>query len=204
MLFLTLLVATAVAAWAVTSSGEPLGDPEVGVAAPDFTLTDTNGETHTLSAYQGRYVVLEWLNFGCPFVGKHYDSGNMQALQAQAADDDVVWLSIVSSAPGKQGHYPPDEMNQQMASRDGAPTAILMDEDGTVGRLYGARTTPHMYIVSPDGALVYKGAIDDKPTTNQADVEMAENYVVAALTAHRAGEPIAVASSQPYGCTVKY
>lgn len=182
----------------------PSDDAVVGEPAPSFTLTGTNGETYALSDLEGQYVVLEWLNFGCPYVQKHYGSGNMQALQEEYTGKDVVWLSVVSSAPGKQGHYPPEEMNAQNAEHGGAQTAILMDESGEVGRTYGAKTTPHMYVISPEGTLLYKGGIDDKPTTDEADIEGAENYVTAALDAAMNGEAVPTETAPPYGCSVKY
>ncbi len=179
-------------------------DPEVGAPAPDFTLTGTDGQQYTLSDLEGRYVVLEWLNFGCPYVGKHYDSGNMPRLQEQYTEQGVVWLSVVSSAPGTQGYYPPEEMNRQNEQHGGRQTAILMDPTGEVGLLYGAKTTPHMYVIDPEGTLRYKGGIDDRPTTDVADIEGATNYVVAALEAAMNGEEVEVKVASPYGCSVKY
>lgn len=176
----------------------------VGEAAPDFALPDTDGDTHRLSDYEGKYVVLEWLNFGCPFVQKHYNSGNMQALQKRFTKKGVVWLSIVSSAEGKQGYYPPDEMRRQKNDHNGNMSAILLDPDGDVGRSYGAKVTPHMYVVSPDGKLLYKGGIDDKPTTDEADVDGATNFVSNALTQALNGEAVDPNTAPPYGCTVKY
>ena len=177
---------------------------DIGEPAPDFTLEAADGETHSLSDFEGKYVVLEWLNFECPFVGKHYGSGNMQALQEKYTDEGVVWLSIVSSAPGKQGYYPPDEMVKQKKRHNGNMTAILMDPDGTVGKTYGATVTPHMYVINPDGKLVYRGGIDDKPTTDEADIEGATNYVDRALTAVMNGEEVSPKQAKPYGCTIKY
>ena len=179
-------------------------DAEVGAPAPDFTLKGTDGETYALSDLEGQYVVLEWLNFGCPYVGKHYGSGNMQALQSKYTEKDVVWLSVVSSAPGKQGYYPPEEMNAKNEEHGGQQTAILMDPDGGVGRAYGAQTTPHMYVISPDGTLLYKGGIDDKPTTDEADIEGAQNYVTEALDAAMNGSEVETETAPPYGCSVKY
>ena len=180
------------------------GDVQVGEPAPDFTIPDTDGTQHTLSDYEGKYVVLEWLNFGCPYVGKHYGSGNMQKLQQKYTDQGVVWLSVVSSAPGKQGYYPPAEMKKQNNKRGGNQTAVLLDPKGEVGQMYGARTTPHMYVINPDGELIYKGGIDDKPTTDEADIEGAKNYVVAALNAAMNGNEVQVKKAPPYGCSVKY
>lgn len=176
----------------------------VGEQAPEFALEDTDGTTHSLSDYEGEFVVLEWLNFGCPFVGKHYDSGNMQQLQQTYTDKGVVWLSIVSSAPGTQGYYPPEEMKEQKEAHDGNMSAILLDSSGEVGKTYGAKVTPHMYVISPEGTLLYKGGIDDKPTTDVADIEGATNYVKNALDEAMNGEEVSVKTSQPYGCTVKY
>ncbi|PSQ74773.1 MAG: thioredoxin family protein [Bacteroidetes bacterium QH_6_64_77] len=177
---------------------------DIGEPAPDFTLEAADGETHSLSDFEGKYVVLEWLNFECPFVGKHYGSGNMQALQEKYTDEGVVWLSIVSSAPGKQGYYPPKEMVKQKKRHNGNMTAILMDPDGEIGKTYGATVTPHMYVINPDGELVYRGGIDDKPTTDEADIEGATNYVDRALTAVMNGEEVSPKQAKPYGCTIKY
>ena len=177
---------------------------ELGASAPGFTLKAADGDEHSLSDFEGQYVVLEWLNFGCPFVGKHYGSGNMQRLQKTYTDKGVVWLSIVSSAPGEQGYYPPDEMVQQKKKHDGNMTAILMDPDGKVGKTYGATVTPHMYVISPEGELLYRGGIDDKPTTDEADIEGATNYVQMALDAAMNGENVSPERAEPYGCTVKY
>lgn len=176
----------------------------LGEAAPNFTLQDTEGDTHRLSDYEDQYVILEWLNFECPFVGKHYGSGNMQELQQTFTEKGVVWLSIVSSAEGKQGYYPPDEMKAKKQEHEGQMSAILMDPSGAVGRAYGAKVTPHMYVISPDGELLYKGGIDDKPTTDQADIAGAENYLRNALTQAMNGEEVEPKTAQPYGCTVKY
>ena len=176
----------------------------VGESAPGFTLPDTQGQKHSLSDYKGKYVVLEWLNFGCPFVGKHYGSGNMQSLQATYREKGVVWLSIVSSAEGKQGYYPPAEMQEQKEKHNGNMNAILMDPSGEVGKKYGAKVTPHMYIINPEGELIYKGGIDDKPTTDEADIEGAKNYVRNALNQAMNGEEVDPKTAKPYGCTVKY
>ena len=176
----------------------------VGQPAPPFALADTNGKSHALADLQGKTVVLEWLNHDCPFVRKQYDSGNMQGLQKKYTAEGIVWLSIVSSAPGKQGSYPPAKANELTASKGASPTAVLIDADGTVGRAYGAKTTPHMYVIDPKGVLVYAGAIDDKPSTDPDDVKGARNYVDAALTELRAGRPVTTPTSTPYGCSVKY
>ncbi|MEE3261273.1 MAG: thioredoxin family protein [Candidatus Latescibacterota bacterium] len=172
--------------------------------APQFTLTGADGKTYKLADYAGKTVVLEWVNFGCPFVRKHYDSKNMQTLQQTYTDSGVVWLSICSSAPGKQGHYSGNALGAQLKKEGAVPTAYLIDEDGSVGRAYGARTTPHMYVINPEGQLVYAGGIDDIRSANVADVPKATNYVAAALDALFAGEPVVQSSSAPYGCSVKY
>lgn len=200
VLALGLILSVAFAPPAIAQSSQAV----IGEEAPDFALEDTDGTTHRLSEYEGQFVVLEWLNFGCPFVGKHYDSGNMQQLQETYTDDGVVWLSIVSSAPGTQGYYPPEEMKEQKEAHDGNMTAILLDSSGEVGKKYGAKVTPHMYIINPEGTLLYKGGIDDKPTTDVADIEDATNYVKNALDEAMSGEEVGVKTSQPYGCTVKY
>jgi hypothetical protein len=198
LLAITLLV-TGFLAQGLSNPGAVVGQP-----SPAFTLTDTNGKTHSLADYRGRYVVLEWLNFDCPFVRKHYRSGNMARLQEQATRDGVIWLSIVSSAEGAQGYFAPAEMNARKAQEGGKQHAILIDEPGTVGRSYGAMVTPHMYVIAPDGRLLYNGAIDDKPTPRMEDVEGARNYVMEALQAARAGREIEVKTSRPYGCAVRY
>ena len=173
-------------------------------AAPEFTLTDTNGTEHSLSDFKGKIVVLEWFNHGCPFVKKHYSQGNMQALQKKYTGKDVVWLSIISSAPGKQGHASAADHNKMAADKGTAATAILMDEDGKVGKAYAAKTTPHLFIIDASGELVYQGAIDDKRSTNPADIASSKNYVAEALDALLAGNAPPVAKTNPYGCSVKY
>jgi peroxiredoxin len=188
----------------VTAGGVSLAEVQVGKQAPDFALTDTNGKTHHLSDYKGKYIVLEWYQPDCPFVRKHYNSGNMQALQKEYATKGVVWLSIDSSAAGQEGNYPPAELNQIAVKSGAVRTALLLDADGKVGHLYGAKTTPDMYIINPQGVLVYQGAIDDKPSTDLADVKTAKNYVKSALNAVMGGQTVATASTRPYGCSVKY
>jgi hypothetical protein len=173
-------------------------------AAPNFTLPDANGRQISLADFRGRTVVLEWNNPGCPFVRKHYGSGNMQRTQAAAARDGVVWLSINSSAPGNQGNMNAAQAREWLAEAGARPTHYLLDPGGQVGRTYDARTTPHMFIINGEGRLVYAGGIDDKPTANPADIEGARNHVLAALSEIRAGRPVSVASSRPYGCNVKY
>jgi len=173
-------------------------------SAPDFTLKDSNGKTHSLSDFKGKFVVLEWVNYECPFVVKHYGSGNMQKLQEAYTAKDVVWLSICSSAPGKQGNYNAEEINSRAKESGAKFTAYLIDEDGNVGKMYGAKTTPHMYVVNPEGVLVYAGGIDDTPTANQEDVKTAKNYVAAALDASMSGKEVENKVTKPYGCGVKY
>ena len=176
----------------------------VGQPAPELSAPDTTGATRSLSAYRGRFVVLEWVNFECPFVGKHYGSGHMQKLQKDYTGKGVVWLSVNSSTAGSQGHYASDKVNALLKQKGAAPTAYLLDTAGTVGRAYGARTTPHMFIVDPQGTLIYAGGIDDTPSTDQADMKTAKNYVSTALDEALAGKPVTTASSQAYGCSVKY
>jgi peroxiredoxin len=191
-----------IASLAIASTA--LAAPEVGKPAPGFTLTDCAGNEHSLSDFAGKVVVLEWVNHGCPFVVKHYASGNMQKLQADAADKGVVWLSICSSAPGKQGHMSAADANAKCDEVGSKAAAYLLDEDGTVGQLYGARTTPEMCVINKEGILVYHGAIDDKPSTDQADIAGATNYVTAAIAEVLEGKPVTTASTKPYGCSVKY
>ncbi|MBL8331787.1 MAG: thioredoxin family protein [Rubrivivax sp.] len=176
----------------------------VGQPAPAFTATDVNGKAVSLSDFKGRHVVLEWVNPGCPYVQKHYGGGNMQATQKSAADQGVVWLTINTTARDHRDYKAPAEMAAWMKAQKAAATTTLMDESGQVGRAYGARTTPHMYIVNPAGTLVYAGAIDSKPTANPADIPGATNHVKAALAESLAGRAVSQASTRPYGCSVKY
>jgi peroxiredoxin len=176
----------------------------VGEPAPNFTGTDSNGRTHSLSDYKGKFVVLEWHNQGCPYTKKHYESGNMEALQKEWTGKGVVWLTIISSAPGKQGYVTAAEENAYMRQVNAVPTAAILDPTGKIGQLYSAKTTPQMYIVDPNGALIYNGAIDDRPTSDQADIRGATNYVTAALSEALSGKPVTVSSTRPYGCSVKY
>ena len=176
----------------------------VGEPAPDFTATDSNGKVHKLSDYKGKFVVLEWTNRGCPYTQKHYNSGNMQRLQKEWIDRGVIWLTVVSSAPGKQGYVTASEENSYLQQVKAAPTAVLMDPTGAVGHLYDAKTTPHMFLISPQGTLIYNGAIDDRATTDVSDVNAAKNYISAALNEATTGKPVSVPTSRPYGCSVKY
>lgn len=179
---------------------------ETGKPAPDFTLKSAgtkDGEIK-LSDFKGKVVVLEWLNHGCPFVRKHYDSGNMQNLQKKYVSQNVIWFSVISSAPGKQGHVDSAGARKEMVSNKSGATNILLDPTGKVGMLYGAKTTPHMYVINKEGTLVYQGAIDDKPDTDKASVAGAKNYVAEALDLTLAGKPVAQATTKSYGCSVKY
>ncbi|NBC34869.1 MAG: redoxin domain-containing protein [Alphaproteobacteria bacterium] len=178
--------------------------PTIDTPAPGFTGTDSEGGTHSLADYRGRVVILEWTNHQCPYVQKHYGTGNMQALQREAADAGHVWLSVISSAPGLQGHVEPGRANALTAERNAAPSAVILDPSGDIGRLYDARTTPHMYVIDPAGTLVYRGGIDDRPTARWSDVEGATNHVRQALADLAAGRPVATPVTRPYGCSVKY
>jgi peroxiredoxin len=178
--------------------------PIVGAPAPAFTGTDTQGKKVSLADAKGKYVVLEWHNQGCPFVVKHYDSGNMQRLQKDLTGKGAVWYTIISSAPGKQGHVSGAEAEAYVKEEGAAPTHVILDQDGTIGRLYGAKTTPHMFLIDDKGTLVYAGAIDDKPSTDKADVEGAKSYVRLAFDEAKAGKTINTPMTAPYGCSVKY
>jgi peroxiredoxin len=192
----------AVIALAVTASIQ--ASPQLGKPAPDFSLNDLSGKKHELSDLKGKFVVLEWVNFGCPFVRKHYGSENMQRLQKEFTEKGVVWLSICSSAPGKQGNETPEAAKIGLSRFGSAASAYLVDQDGKVGRLYGAKTTPDMFVINPEGILIYAGAIDDKPTPNPSTIAGANNYVEAALTEAESGKAVSVPSTKPYGCSVKY
>ncbi len=178
--------------------------PDIGKSAPAFTAIDTKGNEVTLADLRGKVVVLEWTNHQCPYVRKHYGAGNMQKLQAEAARDGVVWLTIISSHPGSQGHVSPAEADRLTASRDASPAHVILDEKGTIGRAYKARTTPHMVVIDRDGTLVFMGGIDDRPTADKADIEGATNYVRAALEAVKSGQPVETPIARPYGCSIKY
>lgn len=180
------------------------GGPDIGTKAPDFTLTDVMGKTHSLKDYAGKVVVLEWINYDCPFVKKHYNSGNMQKLQKKYTDQGVVWLAINSSAEGKQGNFDNKEILKRSKAHKTNFSAYLKDADGKVGKLYAAKTTPHMFVINKEGDLVYAGAIDDIRSTKTADVDKANNHVVAALDAVLAGKVVKLTSTKPYGCSVKY
>ena len=177
---------------------------ETGEPAVNFSLNDVHGKAHSLSDYEGKYRVLEWTNHECPFVKKHYSSNNMQSLQKKYAARGVVWLTINSSAPGKQGHFSTGEWKSLLQEKGSRATATLLDPDGTVGRTYSAKTTPHLFIVSPEGFLIYQGAIDDVSSTNPDDIPDARNYVAQALDEAMSGKPVSMESTRAYGCSVKY
>ena len=187
----TTIVAAALA-MAVAAAPISTHASRVGAPAPDFKGTDSKGKVHNLSDFKGKWVVLEWHNEGCPYVKKHYGGGNMQKLQQEWTAKGVVWLTVLSSASGQQGHMDPAGANAYFAAQKAAQTAVLHDPSGEIGRLYDAKTTPHMFVIGPDGSLVYNGAIDDKPSTDQADLHAASNYVSAALSEGMAGKPVAV------------
>jgi len=178
--------------------------PAVGDAAPSFSGKDTMGETVNLSDFAGKTVVLEWSNDGCPYVKKHYGSGNMQKSQEAATAEGVVWLTIISSAEGKQGYVTPEAADKLTAERNAKPSDVILDTDQVIARAYDAKTTPHMFVIDPAGKLVYAGAIDDKPTADPKDVEGAKNLVLAALDDVKNGRPVTTPESEPYGCAVKY
>jgi peroxiredoxin len=178
--------------------------PPVGAAAPDFNLPDAAGKTHSLSEYKGKYVVLEWFNPECPFVKKHYGSGNMQKLQSEYTGKGVVWLSIDSSAPGLEGNLTAGQAQKVMKDWNTKQTALLLDPEGKAGRVYNARNTPHMFVINPEGKIVYEGAIDSKATPNPADIPSSTNYVKAALDESMSGKSVSNSNTRPYGCSIKY
>jgi peroxiredoxin len=194
-------IATLAAALVPVSAG---AQAVVGSPAPQFTATDSRGQSHTLNEYRGKYVVLEWHNQGCPYTRKHYVSGNMQALQKEWTAKGVVWFTVISSAPGKQGYVTDSEENAYLTQMHADPTAVLMDPEGKLGRLYDAKTTPEMYVIDPQGKLIYEGAIDDRPTPDVSDIKNADNYLNDALSEAMAGKPVAKSYTRPYGCSVKY
>jgi len=181
-----------------------LDSPPVGSAAPDFSLTDAKGQTHSLSQYKGKYVVLEWFNPECPFVKKHYGSGNMQKLQEEYTGKGVVWLTIDSNAPGSEGNMTPEQAEKVAAAWKTHQTALLLDPEGKAGRAYGAKNTPNMVVISPEGKIAYEGAIDSKATPNPSDIPSSTNYVKVALDESLAGKAVTTANTKPYGCSVKY
>jgi peroxiredoxin len=181
-----------------------MAQARVGDAAPQFTASDSHGQSHSLTQYSGKYVVLEWHNQDCPYTRKHYVSGNMQELQKEWTEKGVVWFTVISSARGQQGYVTANEENEYLSKMRADPTAALLDPDGKVGKLYGAKTTPEMYVIDPQGKLIYEGAIDNRPTPEVSDIKGADNYLNDALTQALAGKPVAVSHTRSYGCSVKY
>jgi peroxiredoxin len=177
---------------------------QVGGQAPDFHGTDSSGKTQSLDQYRGKYVVLEWHNHDCPYTVKHYESGNMQSLQKEWTAKGVVWFTVISSAPGTQGYVDAGAENAYMKKMGAQPTAAILDPSGAIGHLYDAKTTPNMFIIDPNGKLIYAGAIDDHATTEVSDIQSSKNYVSTALTEAMAGQPVQTAYTRPYGCSVKY
>jgi peroxiredoxin len=201
---LATLMVSGLAAISLSSHLFAEGSPAIGEEAPPFTLTDSSDVKHSLSEYRGKYVVLEWTNPGCPFVKKHYESGNMQKLQAEYTKKGVVWLTIDSSAPAEQGFLAGQDAKKARQQEYSASTALLLDPDGKVGHEYHATNTPDMYIISPEGKLVYEGAIDSIPSADQADLSKATNYIQTSLDAAMDGKPISEPVTKAYGCSVKY
>jgi peroxiredoxin len=193
-----------VAGLAAVVTAAALQAAKVGEPAPAFAAKDTKGVEHKLGDFRGKWVVLEWHNNGCPYVKKQYDSGNMQKLQKEWTTKGVVWLTVISSAPGKQGYVTAAQADAYVKEKGAASTAVLLDPAGTMGMAYEAKTTPHMYVIDPTGKLVYNGAIDDKPTTDISDVPGAKNYLSQALVEAMAGKPVSIPTTKPYGCSVKY
>ena len=194
-----LTIAALCAARSLSAYAVKVGDP-----APDFNATDSNGQTHKLSEYHGKFVVLEWTNNNCPFTKKHYSSGNMQNLQKEWTAKGVVWLTVLSSTPGGDGYMTAPAENAYIQRVHAAPTAALLDPSGALGHEFEARTTPDMYVIDPSGKLIYSGAIDDHPTTDPSDIPNSKNYVSLALTQAMSGQQVAVTYTRPYGCSVKY
>lgn len=195
---------TAILTALITTTLLAIDSPPVGSAAPNFSLTDSKGKTQSVSQYKGKYVVLEWFNPECPFVKKHYGSGNMQKLQEEYTGKGVVWLSIDSSASGAEGSLTADQAEKITTGWKTHQTALLLDPEGKAGRAFGAKNTPHMFVINPEGKVVYEGAIDSKRTPNPADIPSSTNYVKVALDESMSGKPVTTANTQPYGCSVKY
>ena len=200
----TLLVSLISASISLLAASAASATATVGQPAPAFTLSDTNGKTVNLADYKGKTVVLEWHNPECPFVKKHYDSANMQGLQSRYTKDDVVWLAVSSTEPSHQDYKKPEVMNAILKTSKATPTAYLMDESGATGKNYGAKTTPHMYVINGQGTLVYAGGIDDRRSADIADIKIAKNYVSTALDEMKAGKAVSISTATPYGCSVKY
>lgn len=194
-----LVLRCALLVWLAPAFAATVGEP-----APGFSAVDSNGKTQRLSDYKGKFVVLEWHNQGCPYTKKHYASGNMQRLQKEWTAKGVAWLTVISSAPGTQGFVTPTQENEYLKIVNAAPTAVILDPGGTLGHLYAAKTTPHMFIIDPSGKLIYNGAIDDHATSDQGDIASSQNYVSSALQEATSGKPITEPATRPYGCSVKY
>ena len=204
MLRWTMLLALAAVLVSCSRSRPSAAHSETGKLAPDFALKDSTGAVVKLSDYRGKVVVLEWHNQGCPYTRKHYESGNMQKLQKEWTAKGVIWLTVISSAPGTQGYVTAEQENEYLKKMDAVPTAALLDPTGAIGHQYEAKTTPHMYVISPKGTLVYEGGIDDKPTSDPADIPGATNWVQAALKEITASKQVSTPVTRPYGCSVKY
>ena len=198
--FLAGAIALAAALVPVSSAAQAV----VGSQAPNFTATDSQGQTHSLNEYRGKYVVLEWHNHDCPYTKKHYVSGNMEALQKEWTAKGVVWFTVISSAPGQQGYMTDTQENEYLEKMHADPTAVLIDPQGKLGHLFGAKTTPEMYVIDPEGKLIYEGAIDNRPTPDVSDIQGADNYLSDALTEAMAGKPVEHPYTRSYGCSVKY
>lgn len=186
------------------ASSFAMAEAKIGSPAPDFSIVDATGKTHKLADYKGKYVVLEWYNKDCPYVRKHYDSKNMQKIQGDMTAKNIVWLSVISSAPGKQGHLAAANAVKNAQKEGSKASAILLDEKGAMGKAYGAKTTPHMYLIDPQGVLRYNGAIDSNDSADPKTIATSENYIVRAVASAEKGEKIAKETSKPYGCSVKY
>jgi peroxiredoxin len=188
----------------MASMAQPATEYKPGDKAPDFEAVDTNNQKIKLSDYRGKIVILEWHNHLCPFVKKHYGTNNMQSLQEKYTSQGVIWLTIVSSAPGKEGHVNKEEANKLRQTSNMKSTATILDESGTIGHMFDARTTPHLFVINKDGNFAYMGAIDDKPSTNPEDIKIAKNHLSAAVDALINGQKVELTQTVPYGCSVKY
>lgn len=177
---------------------------KVGEKAPDFQVSDVDGKVHKLADYKGKYIVLEWMNDGCPFVKKHYESNNMQKLQKEYTGKDVVWLTVASSQKGKQGHWTADQAKAKAKTWNISSSAILLDNDAKMGKAYSAKVTPHMFVINPEGNVIYNGAIDSNDSSDAKDIPTSTNYVAEALNSSLAGKPVKVSTTKPYGCGVKF
>ena len=207
LLFTLLILASTSACDKINLLQDETGDTQQALLeqpAPNFKLSSATGASHSLDAYKGKYVILEWTNFDCPYVKKHYESGNMPALQKKYVSEGAIWLTVSSSASGKQGHFSPKEIQKRKQQYKAEYTAYLLDSKGEVGKLYGAKTTPHMYVISPEGSLIYQGAIDSIDSYESKDIPKAKNYVALAIDTAKVGKSLQHPSTAPYGCSVKY